>query len=333
MKALVLTAPRRLELLDQPRAELRDGELRLRVEVAGICGSDIHGFAGLNDRRPVGVVMGHETVGRVTEPGTSATETFQVGTLVAVNPLTACGRCRYCLADRENLCGHRRLYGCSLELRGGLASEMVVSTANCVRLEERDDLLGLAWIEPMAVGTHAVRLAVTQPGMSVLVVGGGPIGIATALACVEQQVRPMISEPMNSRRSLAESLGIPTCTPTELNEMGDQFDVALECVGSGATIRSAVSSVRAGGTIVCLGLAEAELAILAVPLIVGERHLIGSSAYTKRDFEATARWVAGRSEQLAALCNPISLAQMPQVFAEYEAGHLQAMKTLYLAEH
>lgn len=331
MKALVLTAPHRLELLERRAADLEPGDVRLRVEVAGICGSDIHGFAGLNDRRPVGVVMGHETIGRVTEMGLSAAETLEVGALVAVNPLTACGGCRYCLAGQENLCGHRRLYGCSLDLDGGLASEMVVRAENCVRLEEQSDLVGLAWIEPMAVGTHAVRLAAAQPGMNVLIVGGGPIGIATSLACMEQGLRPMISEPMSSRRLLAQSLGISTCAPADLADMQELFDVALECVGSETTVRSAVTSVRPGGTIVCLGLANVEIAILVIPLVVGERRLIGSSAYTKSDFEATARWVTHSSEQLAELCNPISLAEMPQAFAEYEAGQMQAMKTLYLA--
>lgn len=331
MKALVLTAPGQLELFDQPRTELRDDEVRLRVEAAGICGSDVHGFAGINDRRPAGVIMGHETVGRVMEFGACAPEALQVGTLVAVNPVIACGECQYCLVEQENLCGHRRLYGCSLDLRGGLASEMVVVAKNCVPLEERDDLLSLVWIEPMAVGTHAVRVAEAPQGADVLVVGGGPIGVAVALACLERGLHPMISEPVDTRRVLAESLGIPTCKPADLAGMAQHFDMALECVGSSATIGSALMSVRAGGTVVCLGLAEEKVAILAVPLVVGERRLLGSSAYTKRDFELTARWVSGRTGQLAALCNPISLAQMPQAFAEYQSGQLQAMKTLYLA--
>lgn len=333
MRALILTAQRRLELLDRCAAELLNGEVRLRVEAAGICGSDVHGFAGLNDRRPVGVVMGHETIGRVVEVKTGAITSLQVGNLVAVNPVVSCGECARCSDGRDNLCDRRRLYGCSLELDGGLASEMVVRAENCVLVEEQANLLGLAWIEPMAVGTHAVRKAEAQLGSRVLVIGGGPIGIATSLAwMVENGVSPLISEPAENRRLLAESLGIPTCSPADLEDMQAHFDVAVECVGSGATVRSAVASVRAGGTIVCLGLAESEVAIPAVPLVVGERRLIGSSAYTKEDFGVTARWVASRSEELAALANPISLDAMPGAFAGYVTGELQAMKTLYIAE-
>lgn len=328
-EAVVLTAPGTLELVQRASRPLGSGEVRLRVDAAGICGSDVHGFAGLNDRRPVGVVMGHETIGTVIEKSDGST--LEVGTRVAVNPVVACGTCDQCRADRDNLCVQRRLYGCCLELDGGLATDMVVRAANCVPVNASADILGLALIEPMAVGTHAVRLAEVRSEPQVLVLGGGPIGIAVALASMNAGAAVLISEPMPGRRELAEKLGAATCAPEELRTVTTEFELAFECVGAAQTVHDAITNLPPGGTVICLGLAGATMEVPAAALVVHERRMLGSSAYTHEDFAETARSVAAQAGNLASLVeHTVSLVKMPQVFADYHGGRLSAMKTLYL---
>jgi len=328
-EAVVLTAPGTLEVVQRVSRPLGFGEVRLRVDAAGICGSDVHGYAGLNDRRPVGVVMGHETIGTVIE--TSEGSTLGVGTRVAVNPVVACDACDQCRAGRDNLCVQRRLYGCCLEFDGGLATDMVVRVANCVRVDARADVLGLALIEPMAVGTHAVQLARVRSGSEVLVLGGGPIGIAAALASMNAGASVLISELMPGRRELAEKLGATTCVPEELRAATTEFELAFECVGVAQTVHDAITNVPPGGTVICLGLAGTTMEVPAAPLVVQERRMLGSSAYTNEDFAETARSVAAHAGNLASLVeHTVGLAEMPQVFADYHDGRLSAMKTLYL---
>lgn len=328
-EAVVLTAPGTLEVVQRASRPLGAGEVRLRVDAAGICGSDVHGYAGLNDRRPVGVVMGHETIGTVIEMSDGST--LEVGTRVAVNPVVACGTCDQCRAGRDNLCVQRRLYGCCLELDGGLTTDMVVSAANCVPVDASADVLGLALIEPMAVGTHAVRLARVRSGSEVLVLGGGPIGIAVALASMNAGAAVLISEPMPGRRELAEKLGAATCAPEEFRATTTEYELAFECVGVAQTIQDAITKVPPSGTIICLGLAGTTMEVPAVPLVVHERRMLGSSAYTRDDFAETARSVAAQAGNLANLVeHTVGLAEMPHVFAEYHDGRQQAMKTLYL---
>lgn len=329
-RTLVLTETAHLQIEHRPRPPLAEGEVRLAVDAAGICGSDVHGFAGLNDRRPPGVVMGHETVGTVVEVGPGATR--QVGDRVAVNPVVACGQCPNCVRGWDNLCPHRRLYGCCLELDGGLAAEMVARDANCVPVDPDAPLLGLAVIEPMAVGSHAVSVAQLDQGSRVAVIGGGPIGLAVALACGNAAISATVSEHLPARRETAEALGLETCAPEELTASGREFDAAFECVGLTPTVAAALDAVPPGGTVVCVGLAAQTVQLAFADLVVGERRLLGSSAYTAADFADTARWVSRQAERLAPLVqHTVALDAMPGVFADYHAGSLTAMKTVYVS--
>lgn len=331
MRSLVLIAPHTLEIVESDSRPLVSGEVRLAIEATGICGSDIHGFAGLNDRRPTGIVMGHETAGRVIEVAEAGP--LEVGARVAVNPVVPCGECHACLRGRINLCERRRIYGCMVGLDGGLATEMVVAAANCLRVDSDADVRALAMIEPMSVGLHAVRLGAPAEGAAVLVVGGGPIGIAVALGCLDAGAQPLVCEPSFVRREAAASLGADTCTPEELASLELDLSLAFECVGRTSTLRSALDTVRPGGTVVGVGVAEQEFAVRAVSLVIEEKRILGSSAYSPQDFRDTARAVATRIDAIAALVGGATadLDQMPQVFAGYEAGTIESMKTLYVA--
>jgi 2-desacetyl-2-hydroxyethyl bacteriochlorophyllide A dehydrogenase len=329
MRSLVLTAPHTLEVLERDPVPLAAGEVRLAVEATGICGSDVHGYAGLNDRRPVGVIMGHESVGRVVEaaPGVD----LAVGTRVVVNPVVSCGECRACREGRDNLCANRRIYGCVVALPGALATEFVVPAANCVPVDPAVDVRSLALSEPMAVGMHGVRLGGVAAGDRVLIVGGGPIGMAVVLGCLDAGATPIVCEPQQARREAAERLGAESCDPAELPGLRLEGDIAFECVGLSATVKTAVGGVRPGGTIVCLGVGEAEVAVPVVPLVIEERRILGSSAYTARDFRETVVAVTARADVLAGLVGlTVDLDQMPRVFEDYHAGRLSAMKTLYV---
>lgn len=327
-RALVLTAPHVLEVVERERQPLRNDEVRLRVDAAGICGSDVHGFAGVNDRRPVGVVMGHETIGRVIE---SNHVSLEIGDRVAVNPVLSCGNCAACARRQENLCAKRRLYGCCLKLDGGLSEEMVVEGENCIPVDPDANLRGLALIEPMSVGAHATRISHVHSGDRVLIVGGGPIGLSVALACAYNDADTMVCERIPERRSLAELLGTKSCRPDELSSREGRYDVAFECVGTTDALHAAVKSVRPGGTAVCLGIAQQSLDVEIADLVIQERRLLGASAYTAGDFVKAATAVTAKADMLAQLVQcSVGLDQMADVFADYHSGKLTAMKTIFL---
>jgi len=327
MHQLVLTAPSTLEVREAPSIALTAGQVRLRVDGAGICGSDIHGYSGLNDRRPVGVVMGHETAGTVVEVAKGSR--LSLGQRVAVNPLISCRVCTYCRTGFDNLCSDRRLYGCSVDAPGGLATEMVIEETNAVPVPDDLDIDVITLIEPLSIGTHAVRIATLPPKSSLLVIGGGPIGIAAALAARDVSTNLTISEPSEHRRHIAQQLGFDARTPVEATS-GTEYDAVIECVGYSATTAQAVRSVKPGGAVVCLGFADEELMVPAVGVVIEEKRLIGSSAYTRDDFDATASWVSRNASGLKQLVGArVSLEGTPRVFRQYADGESSVMKTIY----
>jgi 2-desacetyl-2-hydroxyethyl bacteriochlorophyllide A dehydrogenase len=207
----------------------------------------------------------------------------------------------------------------------------VVRAENAVAFHTDVPLEWGALVEPFAVGWHAVELASIEPDDRVLVVGGGPIGLGAALAARHRGARRVIvSEPNAHRRQVASTLDLESADPRTQPPAPSSFDVAFECVGLAATLATALSSVRPRGEVVLVGLAEETIALPATPLVVGERRLVGSSAYTTADFEATARWIASGATDLSGVIElRVDLDGMADVFERYANGSLDAMKALF----
>ena len=328
MRQLVFHGPGRLSVEEAEARALGPGELRLAVHSVGVCGSDVHGYAGVNARRVPGMVMGHETIGIVEELGPE-TDGPPVGTAVTVNPLTACGACEQCRAGAENICPNRRIYGCVLDLPGAYADSFVVRSGNAVPFEGPAPLEWGALTEPFSVGAHAVGLGAVEPGSDAMVVGGGPIGVGAALAAREAgALRVVVSEPNGHRRAVAEQLGLETFDPTT-GELPQEFAIAFECVGHSATLAAALNAVPPRGRVMFVGLAEETIDLPTTPLMVGERSISGSAAYTMSEFRTTSDWIASAAVDLSPVIeNRVDLDGLPGVFDGYAGGSLDAMKTL-----
>jgi 2-desacetyl-2-hydroxyethyl bacteriochlorophyllide A dehydrogenase len=324
----VFEGPGRLRLAEDVSRELSRGEVRVRVQAAGICGSDVHGYRGTNARRQPGVVMGHEIAGEVLEAANDADQ--QVGVAVAVNPALTCGTCRYCRAGQDNLCRDRRLYGCAVDLPGAFADEVIVPQSSLVPLSGQISFDWAALVEPLSVGSHAVGLLPTRRGSAIVVLGGGMIGIGAALAATRVGVeRVLVSEPLITRRAVLDSLGIESMVPSADELQRGLFDAAIDCVASASSLATAMRAVRASGEIIVVGLAEARVEVDIELLVVGEHSLKGSFNYSHEEFADTARWVSsGELDLDPVIQNRVSLAEVPAVFEAYASGRLDALKTV-----
>ena len=321
----MIDSPGALRLRSVPEPTPAPGEALVRVEAAGICGSDIHGYTGTNGRRPPGTVMGHEAAGRVVAVGDDADDAL-VGRLVAINPVVSCGACPRCRQGHPNICDVRRLYGCTPALPGAFAELLAVRAANLVALPDDVPPERAALIEPLSVGARAAALTGVGDDDRVLVIGGGPIGIAAALAARRMGAGVLVSEPDAERRALLDALGLAARAPDDAT---DPVDAAIDCVGFEQTVATAVAVTPPGGTIVWVGLAREHVPVDAVALVMGERHLVGSAVYTPDDFAATADWVARTEVPLELLVQRrAELDELPDVFAGYGDGRITAVKTL-----
>ncbi|MCW3012327.1 MAG: zinc-containing alcohol dehydrogenase [Solirubrobacterales bacterium] len=311
------------------------GEVRVRVHSVGLCTSDVYGYAQVNDRRDVVLgagdvlVMGHEAVGTVEAQG-GGVDGPAVGAIVAVNPIAGCRTCARCGAGLENLCERRTVYGCTPAAPGAYADTITVPAANAHPLPAGVPVEWGALVEPLTVGFHGVRLADPPPGASVLVVGGGIIGLGAALAArrrVGEQV--LVLEPRPERRAVCAALGLQAVPPGDVLGTRHRFDLALDCVARPETFAGAVEAVGAGGEVVLVGIWADEIP-LPVSLVVGrETRIRGSYGYSQADFADVAAWIGESGIDLAPIIERrVGFDELIGAFEAYADGSLTAVRTL-----
>ncbi len=281
MKALVYTGACTLDIRDEPKPRPQADETLVRVDAAGICGSDLHAWHGHDERRVPPLILGHELAGTVVD-GPMA------GQRVAINPLVGCGRCRDCLEGEANLCSQRDLLG--LGRPGGFAEFVAAPTSNLFALPDDLGSVEASLMEPTAVAVHAVALAerlARRPVSEspVLVIGGGAIGVLAALILRDKGVPEMvIAETAAPRRAMLEGLGFAdVINPIDTPARDNHFDLVVDAVGSGATRRDSSRCCRSGGVISHIGLQDNKDGLDTRRLTLAEIVFAGNYTYTPRD--------------------------------------------------
>jgi threonine dehydrogenase-like Zn-dependent dehydrogenase len=335
VRVLLFRGPRDLTVEDRPDPAPGAGEVLVRVVATGICGSDLHGFTGENGRRHAGQVMGHETVGTVAAVGPGVRE-LCVGDPVTVNPLIACGRCPACRAGSEQSCPQRRVIGVDPALVSAFAELLLAPAGNVVVLAPEVPLEHGALVEPLAVGYHAARRGGCGPADAVLVVGGGPIGQACALAARRLGARRVVvTEPDPHRRALVGSLGVPAVDPSDAADdavrtaLHGPATLVLDAVGSTRSVADAVRWSSPGARLVLVGMGSPRIDLPAYAVSTEERTLIGSFCYSAEDFRSTAEWVGSAPAGLDRLVDGrVDMAGAPEAFAGLASGALVRSKVL-----
>ncbi len=274
--------------------KLRQGEVLIRVRQAGICGSDLHYFAhgycgSFVPSRPF--VLGHEAVGEVAAAAEDVKKPAQ-GTRVVLNPARACGFCDYCRSGRGNLCLRTVMLGSASTTPptdGAFAQFVTIRADQChVLPSNMDDALGTL-MEPFAVALHAAKRAGTVAGKSVLVTGGGPIGLLVAMTARAFGALPVVvSDIAPDRRKKALTCGVDAVLDPAMPDfmddirqiVSDGFEVVFEASGASPALRQAFEAVRRGGTIVQIGtLGTADVPLPANQVMAREIQLMGSFRY------------------------------------------------------
>lgn len=329
MKALVYLGKGSMEFREVPEPEPKPGEVILKVEACGICGSDMHGYHGYDPRRIPPMIMGHEMAG-VVETGAMA------GRRVTVNPLMTCGRCSQCLSGAPQLCEEQRNIGLPPHA-GAFAGRIAVPETNLVDIPDGMDFLTAALSEPVAVSYHAVGIGVRSlrrplSAANVAVLGGGAIGLATALVAISQGAESvMLGETNAIRRATASAAskaimaydpGGPTAPPPA------SVDLVFDAVGAKATREEAFKMVRRGGTIVHLGLLPGSEGVDVRRMTLSEIAFIGSYCYSMVDFRETVSLLAsGRLGPLNWIeARPMSAGA--KAFADIDRGEVDAAKII-----
>jgi 2-desacetyl-2-hydroxyethyl bacteriochlorophyllide A dehydrogenase len=289
MKALVYVGPRQVEYHEVEAPLAGDDQCIVEVEYCGICGSDMHAWAGHDDRRPAPLVLGHEVV------GTALTGPY-ANKRVAINPLVACGECAHCASGRENLCAHRQII--SMPPRaGGFAEQVIIPPANLLKIPDNAAAEKAALIEPLSCGYHAVRLAENALPKSVedakcLVFGGGAIGLGAALVLASKNAKEIwLAETNPVRRKVIEQAGNFRVFDPVAQDGPENVDLVVDGVGIDATRKAASAFVSPGGVIAHIGLGAGNGGLDIRRMTLQEITFIGTYTYTSNDFQKTAELV------------------------------------------
>lgn len=334
MRALVYTQPNEVCLQDRPYPEAADGEVIIKIEAAGICGSDMHAYHGHDPRRKPGLVLGHEFAGAVVE---SRDASLAAGDRVSGNPSIICGICDNCVQGRSNLCTQRGMVG--MTRPGAFAEFMSIPAASLIKLPDSLDSDAAALTEPAATALHAINLSQRvlhrplQEGR-VLLLGGGAIGMLGALLLKHYGVDQLAVVELNAmrRRSIAEHVGCEVIDTTQQTLAESSYDLVLDCVGAAATRKLAFTAVKAGGVIMHIGLQDWESEIDMRKLTLGEITLMGSFIYTLADMRATVSALQRGVFGDLAWVEKRSLADGPAAFSDLHNGKTAAAKVLLKPE-
>jgi len=293
------------DLRIEPETEpvVGEGQVLVRLGAGGICGSDLHYyFEGRNGsfviREPL--IPGHEASGVVAKVGPGVTR-VKPGDKIAVSPSQACGRCDYCREGREHLCRNMRFLGSASlypHVQGMFAEYFVLGERQCYPVEGDVTLGELACAEPLSVGLHAVNRAGDLLGKRALVTGGGTIGCLTVIAArlagaTSVTVSDILDRPLATARAVGAARTIRGDREADALA-APQFDVAFECSGSFAALKTCVAAAKRGGTVVQVGtLTHEPLPFVVNEIMVKELDLKGAFRWGI-EFDWAVEYIASR---------------------------------------
>jgi len=323
--------------VEQPVADA--GAVLVRVEAAGICGTDRHLVHGEVPCRPP-VTLGHEFRGIIEAVG-QGVQAFKPGERITCDPNIACGRCAQCHAGRVNLC--ESLVAIGIHRDGGFAEFVTIPEQQAHALPLSLDPLHGAFCEPLACCLHAVDLANLRPGSSVVVLGGGVIGLLVVQLAHLAGARVVLVTRSPVKRDLALQLGATAALDPAAGELiaavagkagllPGGADVVFECAGVAETVAQSPRLARSGGTVVLVGVLPQGQTVAFEPfdLLFRELRLISAflNPFTHR--RAADLIASGKVRVAPLISRVISIAELPDVVAHPPtAGELKVLVTTF----
>lgn len=325
MKAAVLIDAHNMVIDDVPMPVTGEGEVLLKVDSCGICGTDMEFYenGAYNPRW----TLGHECSGMIVEVG-SGVKGWKAGERVTVNDLFACGECGFCRRGLGNLCDRAANLG--IHWPGAFAEFTKVPARSLFRLPEGVSMEEGALIPTIVVGYHVFRQAAARPDTKTLIIGAGPVGLSVLVALKIAGVRNVVVSDMNpTGKKAAASLGALAVIDPVAEDISERLeslfssapDLVFECAGKPATILQSMETVNRGGTVVMVGNCFEEISLIPITWIIKEINIKASQGTTNEDFETVLEWVAEKKLDAAVfITRTISLDELPETMAGLTHG-------------
>lgn len=322
MKAAVfheVGKPLAIETIEDPKPQT--GEVIIKIKHCGICGTDLHATDQHETAAGDGTVLGHEFAGEIVEVGPDVPSGWKEGDRLCSIPFIGCGTCLPCQRGLPWECANKKILG--FDVTGGFAEYTRVHVNEAIKLPASVNWTEGALVEPLAVGVHGVRAASSIEGRNILVIGAGPIGLATAIWCNFFGARNVIVSELDAERSkMALKYGATGLLDAK-QEVGPQFekltggqpDLIFECVGVPGMIGQCIEVAPYGCEVVVVGFCaypDSFVPALAMAKEISMKFVI---AYNKADFQFVVDMIASdRIDVEGLVTHIVSFEQLPDAF-------------------
>ena len=336
MKAAILEDIKKFKIADVDAPKPDNNKVIIDIIKTGICGSDIHNWdAG----EPKGLIMGHEFTGKVVNPG-SRTD-LKIGDRVTALPISPCGNCEACETGNPQYCSETWTHaiGLSLDNPGGLTSTIAIRPDMVLKLPDNVTDEEGAMVEPTAVGLHAVHLADIRVGDKVLIVGGGIIGLVSAMfAKLEGAEFVAVSETNEARGKKSVKLNVAddwfdakdeNFLNNIFTKIPNGFDVVIDCSGTTKAVESELMTVKPGGTIILVGVSPKPIEFASILAVMKELTIKGAIAYTKEEFKNCISLMANKKIDVMKFVDDIvPLEETQKAYERLTSGTDDAVKIM-----
>ncbi len=301
----------------------REGEVLIRLQYVGFCGSDLNSFLGRNGMAKENVIPGHEVGAIIDAVGTNVPETLRPGMQVTVNPYTNCGHCASCRNGRVNACEHNETLG--VQRDGAMREYMILPWQKIIQAD------GLApetcaLIEPMSVGFHAVARTEVCDIDKVMVIGCGMVGLGAIVRAAMRGATVIAADIDDEKLTLAREMGATYTINTKSEDVHRKLceltgnlgpDVIIEAVGSVPTYQLAVNEIAFTGRIGCIGYAKQDALLPTRLFVQKELDIRGSRNAMPSDFNAVIQYLLRGSCPIDKLISRIISPDSVQSAMEY----------------
>ncbi len=306
MKAAWLRDWKNLELAERPMPEIGMGEALIKIHYAGICGSDLLVYKGQHSTAIKPVILGHEFSGEIVDVSEECH--VSIGDRVVVQPYTSCGVCDACVRGRDNVCTSLKIFGFHLD--GCYGEYIKVPVKKVYKIPGVISYKLATMAEPLAVAVHDVIRSGLSIGQTALIIGGGPIGLLTAMVARRSGAsKVFISEINKYRLKAAKDMGFEVLNPLKddvlcecmkaTNNKG--FDVVFEATGTQEGTSLMTAAVKTCGSIIVIGLPKAKPQVDTGAVLARELNMMGVRVHAQSNFAFAVDIMESMKNELSSL--------------------------------
>ncbi|WP_430974116.1 zinc-binding alcohol dehydrogenase family protein [Sunxiuqinia rutila] len=335
MKAIEITEPGAMNVVERPMPVPGEDEVLLKLNYVGFCGSDLSTYLGKNPMVSYPRIPGHEIAAVIEQAGSRVPENFQPGQSVTVVPYTNCGQCSACKKKRFNACRYNQTLGVQ---RDGAMAEYLVVHWQKVLMDVSLSSIQLALVEPLTVGFHAIDNARVSDIDTVLVFGCGMIGTGAIVRANLRGATVIAVDIDDSKLEVAGKLGAHYLINSRTQDLHAELEkithsngpsVVVEAAGNPITYKAAIEEIGFAGRVVCIGYAGDEVAFPTKLWVQKELEILGSRNANPSDFEAVIKYLKQANPDEKLLVSKIvSADEAPQAMKEWAEAPGKVLKIL-----